>query len=190
MGDPGNFKKSVGVIIYTLNIARQCAGGLTITRIQIDLPDATAQAARDAGLLTPEALTQLLKDAMRRQAAQALLAGAARASKAGSRCRWRRFRQRSTRCARSGAPRPALLHEGSPAAGGRYQCAGVGFPVGGCSGTLDRVGGREGIAALYLPRASRCWPRCCTGRNWPSRSRQRGLPPPGWWPITGASPPW
>jgi len=54
-----------------------------MTRIQIDLPDATAQAARDAGLLTPQALTQLLKDAMRRQAAQALLAGAVRASKAG-----------------------------------------------------------------------------------------------------------
>jgi hypothetical protein len=34
-----------------------------MTRIQIDLPDATAQAARDAGLLTPEALLRLLIDA-------------------------------------------------------------------------------------------------------------------------------
>lgn len=54
-----------------------------MTRIQIDLPDATAQAARDAGLLTPEALTQLLKDAMRRQAADALLTIADRVAAAG-----------------------------------------------------------------------------------------------------------
>ena len=54
-----------------------------MTRIQIDLPDATAQAARDAGLLTPEALTQLLKDAMRRKAADALLTIAGRVAAAG-----------------------------------------------------------------------------------------------------------
>lgn len=52
-----------------------------MTTIQIELPDATAQAARDAGLLTSRALAQLLKDAMCKQAAQALLNGAARASK-------------------------------------------------------------------------------------------------------------
>ena len=55
-----------------------------MTTIQIELPDATAQAARDAGLLTSRALAQLLKDAMRKQAAQALLNGAARASKSGA----------------------------------------------------------------------------------------------------------
>ena len=45
-----------------------------MTRIQIDLPDATAQAAHDAGLLTPEAMMGLLNDALRRrQAADALL---------------------------------------------------------------------------------------------------------------------
>lgn len=55
-----------------------------MTRIQIDLPDATAQAARDAGLLTPEALLRLLNDALRRrQAADALLSIADRVAAAG-----------------------------------------------------------------------------------------------------------
>lgn len=36
--------------------------------IQIELPDATAQAARDAGLLTAQALERLLNDALRRKA--------------------------------------------------------------------------------------------------------------------------
>lgn len=50
-----------------------------MTRIQIDLPDATAQAAREAGLLTPEALKSLLNDALRRrQAADVLLSIAGR----------------------------------------------------------------------------------------------------------------
>lgn len=41
--------------------------------IQIELPDATARAARDAGLLTPQALERLINDALRRkQAAGAL----------------------------------------------------------------------------------------------------------------------
>jgi hypothetical protein len=55
-----------------------------MTRIQIDLPDATAQAARDAGLLTPEALLRLLSDALRRrQAADALLSVVDRVAAAG-----------------------------------------------------------------------------------------------------------
>ena len=55
-----------------------------MTRIQIDLPDATAQAAQDAGLLTPEALLRLLNDALRRrQAADALLSIADRVAAAG-----------------------------------------------------------------------------------------------------------
>jgi Arc/MetJ family transcription regulator len=45
-----------------------------MTRIQIDLPDATAQAASKAGLLTPEALVGLLNDALRREAGRKLLA--------------------------------------------------------------------------------------------------------------------
>ena len=45
-----------------------------MTTIQIELPDATAQAARDAGLLTSQALVRLLNEAIkRRQAADALL---------------------------------------------------------------------------------------------------------------------
>jgi hypothetical protein len=44
-----------------------------MTMIQIDLPEATAKAARDAGLLTPAALEQLITDAIRRQAGRRLL---------------------------------------------------------------------------------------------------------------------
>lgn len=45
-----------------------------MAKIQIELPDAMAKAAREAGLLTPQALDRLLMDAIRRrQAAGALL---------------------------------------------------------------------------------------------------------------------
>ncbi len=55
-----------------------------MTTIQIELPDATAQAARDAGLLTPQAIERLLNDALKRkQAAQALLSIADRVAAAG-----------------------------------------------------------------------------------------------------------
>lgn len=55
-----------------------------MTRIQIDLPDATAQAARDAGLLTQEGILQLLNDALRRrQAVDSLLLVADRVAAAG-----------------------------------------------------------------------------------------------------------
>jgi hypothetical protein len=55
-----------------------------VTTIQIELSDATAQAARKAGLLTPEALERLLSDALiRRQAADSLLLIAKRAAAAG-----------------------------------------------------------------------------------------------------------
>jgi hypothetical protein len=55
-----------------------------MTRIQIELPDATAQAARAAGLLTPQALARLLDEALKRQqAADALLSIADRVAAAG-----------------------------------------------------------------------------------------------------------
>jgi len=57
---------------------------MTTLELKLNLPDRLAREVQAAGLLTPEALTDLLKDAMRRRAAQALLAGAERASKAGS----------------------------------------------------------------------------------------------------------
>jgi hypothetical protein len=57
---------------------------MTMTKIQIELPDDTAQAARDAGLLTPEALERLLTEALRRkQAADSLLSIADRVAAAG-----------------------------------------------------------------------------------------------------------
>ena len=55
-----------------------------MTTIQIELPDATAKAALDAGLLTPQALDRLLTNAIRRrQAADSLLAIADRVRAAG-----------------------------------------------------------------------------------------------------------
>jgi hypothetical protein len=55
-----------------------------MTKVQIELSDATARAAREAGLLTSEALERLLTDAIkRRRAADALLAIAERAAEAG-----------------------------------------------------------------------------------------------------------
>ena len=55
-----------------------------MTKVQIELSDATARAAREAGLLTSEALERLLTDAIRRrQAADALLAIAERVAEAG-----------------------------------------------------------------------------------------------------------
>ena len=55
-----------------------------MTTIQIELPDETVQAARKAGLLTPEALERLLNEALkRRQAADSLLSIAERVEAAG-----------------------------------------------------------------------------------------------------------
>jgi enoyl-CoA hydratase len=58
--------------------------GGTMTKIQIELPEATAKAAREAGLLTSQALDRLLTDAIRRQkAADSLLRIADRVAAAG-----------------------------------------------------------------------------------------------------------
>jgi hypothetical protein len=57
---------------------------MTTLEVKLDLPDRLAREALAAGLLTPKALRDMVKDAMQRRAAQALQAGAARASAAGS----------------------------------------------------------------------------------------------------------
>ena len=55
-----------------------------MTKVQIELPEATAKAAREAGLLTPQALNRLLTDAIRRQqAVDSLLQTADRVAEAG-----------------------------------------------------------------------------------------------------------
>jgi hypothetical protein len=55
-----------------------------MTKIEIELPDDTAKAAREAGFLTPPALERLLLDAIgRRQAADRLLSVADRVAAAG-----------------------------------------------------------------------------------------------------------
>ena len=80
--------------IFVLSISVKCVrpaagswypnGSWTMTTIQIELPDATAKAAREAGLLTPQALDRLFTDAIRRrQAADSLLSIADRVAAAG-----------------------------------------------------------------------------------------------------------
>jgi len=56
---------------------------MTTVDLKVNLSDKLAREAQAAGLLTPQALANLLKDAMRRHASQTLLAGAARATDAG-----------------------------------------------------------------------------------------------------------
>jgi hypothetical protein len=57
---------------------------MTTLEVKLDLPDSLAKEAQQAGLLTSKAIERLLRDAMRRRAAQSLLAGAARAKRAGN----------------------------------------------------------------------------------------------------------
>ena len=57
---------------------------MTTLELKLNLPDRLAREAQAAGLLTSEALSKLLKDAMRRRAGVALLAGTARATAAGN----------------------------------------------------------------------------------------------------------
>lgn len=57
---------------------------MTTWEVKLDLPDRLAREAQAAGLLTSKALIRLLREAMRKQAAQALLSGAARATTSGS----------------------------------------------------------------------------------------------------------
>jgi hypothetical protein len=57
---------------------------MTNLQVTLNLPDQLAREAHAAGLLTPEAMTQMLKDTMRRRSGDALLTGAARATAAGS----------------------------------------------------------------------------------------------------------
>ena len=53
-------------------------------KIELQLPVATAQAANDAGLLTPDSLERLLQEALRRtKAADSLLSVANRVAAAG-----------------------------------------------------------------------------------------------------------
>ena len=55
-----------------------------MTTIQIELTDSTEKAARDAGLLAPQALERLLTDAIKRwRAAESLLSIAERVHAAG-----------------------------------------------------------------------------------------------------------
>lgn len=57
---------------------------MTTVEVTVDLPNGLVCEAQAAGLLTPKAVAQMLKDTMQRRVAQKLLAGATRASAAGS----------------------------------------------------------------------------------------------------------
>lgn len=57
---------------------------MTTLELKLDLPERLAREAQAAGLLTPDSITQLLKDAMRRRAGQLLLAANRRAAKMGN----------------------------------------------------------------------------------------------------------
>jgi hypothetical protein len=72
-------------LLYILadRLSSDCADGRVFSAA-FELPEATAKAARDAGLLTPQELNRLLTDALeRRQAADSLLAIADRVEAAG-----------------------------------------------------------------------------------------------------------
>lgn len=49
-----------------------------MTELKVTLPDALARDARKAGLLTPKAIGELLRDAIRRRAARTFLSNAQR----------------------------------------------------------------------------------------------------------------
>jgi len=55
---------------------------MTRLELKLSLPERLAKEAQAAGLLTPEAITQLVKEAVRRRAGQALLDAAERVAQA------------------------------------------------------------------------------------------------------------
>ena len=56
---------------------------MTTLEVKLDLPDSLAKAAKDAGLLAPEALEKIIAEALRRQNFDELLAVADRVEGAG-----------------------------------------------------------------------------------------------------------
>lgn len=73
---------------------------MTTLKVKLDLPDRLAREAEAAGLLTPEALRALLREAIERRAAQTLLTGAQCASGAGARALTMKDIQREVRSVR------------------------------------------------------------------------------------------
>ena len=56
---------------------------MTTLEVKLDLPDSLAKAAKDAGLLAPEALEKIIAEALRRQNFDELLSMADRVKAAG-----------------------------------------------------------------------------------------------------------
>ena len=57
---------------------------MTTVEVKLDLPDTLAKAAKDAGLLAPEALEKIIAEALRRQNFDELLSVADRVEAAGA----------------------------------------------------------------------------------------------------------
>ncbi len=58
---------------------------MTLLQLRIEVPDQLDKEAQAAGLLTAQSISKLLREAVRRQAGERLLAAAARATRSGSR---------------------------------------------------------------------------------------------------------
>lgn len=58
---------------------------MSTMQVKLDIPVRLAREAQAAGLLTPKGIQQVLKEAMRRRAGEALIAAAQRAGQAGGR---------------------------------------------------------------------------------------------------------
>lgn len=58
---------------------------MTLLQLKVEVPDRLAREAQAAGLLNAQAISKLLREAVRRRAGERLLAGAARATRTGSR---------------------------------------------------------------------------------------------------------
>lgn len=56
---------------------------MTTLELKLNLPSQLAREAQSAGLLTPESITQLLRDAVRRRAGQTLITAAYQAAEMG-----------------------------------------------------------------------------------------------------------
>ncbi len=74
---------------------------MTMLQLKVEVPDRLANEAEAAGLLTARSISRLLKDAVRRAAAERLLAGAKRALRAGGKSMSLRAIQREVNAVRA-----------------------------------------------------------------------------------------
>jgi hypothetical protein len=90
---------------------------MTLLQLKVKVPDDLAREAEAAGLLTPKSLSNLLREAMRRQAGERLLAGVTRAKRAGSRPLSMRALQKEVKAVRAARKASAIRAAGGKRAG-------------------------------------------------------------------------